>query len=77
MYISNLVHTTRFWNNLHHVRSKLKDWNKLHHVRSKLKDWNNLHHVRSKLKDWNNLHHVCSKPQYLKVFGSKKTKGPK
>jgi hypothetical protein len=21
--ISNLVHTTRFWNNLHHVRSKL------------------------------------------------------
>ena len=26
MYISNLVHKTRFWNNLHQVRSKSKDW---------------------------------------------------
>jgi hypothetical protein len=25
-YISNLVRTTRFWNNLHQVRSKSKDW---------------------------------------------------
>ena len=25
-YISNLVRTTPFWNNLHQVRSKLKDW---------------------------------------------------
>jgi hypothetical protein len=25
-YISNLVHTTRFWNNLHQVRSILNDW---------------------------------------------------
>jgi hypothetical protein len=24
--MSNLVHTTRFWNNLHQVRSKSKDW---------------------------------------------------
>ena len=24
--ISNLVHTMRFWNNLHQVRSKSKDW---------------------------------------------------
>jgi len=24
--ISNLVRTTRFWNNLHQVRSKSKDW---------------------------------------------------
>ena len=23
---SNLVNTTRFWNNLHQVLSKLKDW---------------------------------------------------
>ena len=25
-YISNLVRTTRFWNNLHQVRSESKDW---------------------------------------------------
>jgi hypothetical protein len=25
--ISNLVRTTRFWNNLHQVRSSSKDWN--------------------------------------------------
>jgi len=25
-YISNLVHTTRLWNNLHQVRSKSKAW---------------------------------------------------
>jgi hypothetical protein len=25
-YISNLVRATRFWNNLHQVRSKSKDW---------------------------------------------------
>ena len=24
--VSNLVHTTRFWNNLHQVRSKSKNW---------------------------------------------------
>jgi len=24
--ISNLVPTTRYWNNLHQVRSTLKDW---------------------------------------------------
>ena len=24
--ISNLVHTTRLWNNLHQIRSKSKDW---------------------------------------------------
>ena len=42
---------TRFCNNLHQVRSELKDWNNLHQVRSELKDWNNLHQVRSELKD--------------------------
>jgi hypothetical protein len=25
-YISNLVHTARFWNNLHQVGSYSKDW---------------------------------------------------
>jgi len=25
-YISNLVRTTRFWDNLHQVRSKSKGW---------------------------------------------------
>jgi len=24
--MSNLVRTTRFWNNLHQIRSKPKDW---------------------------------------------------
>jgi uncharacterized membrane protein len=38
-YISNLVSTTRFWNNLHQVHSKSKDWNNLHQVSSKSKDW--------------------------------------
>ena len=31
-----IVYTTRFWNNLHQVRSKsTRDWNNLHQVRSK------------------------------------------
>jgi len=30
-YISNLVYTMRFWNNIHQVRY----WNNIHQVRSK------------------------------------------
>jgi hypothetical protein len=48
-YISNLVCTVRYWNNLYQVRY----WNNLYQVRY----WNNLYQVRY----WNNLHQVHSK----------------
>ena len=36
MWISNIVHTTRFWNKLHQVRivHTTRFWNNLHQVRS-------------------------------------------
>jgi hypothetical protein len=65
------VRTTLFWNNPHQLRwnnpHQLR-WNNPHQLR-----WNNPHQVR-----WNNPHQLRSKPDnYLKVFGSKKTKWPK
>ena len=64
----NLVRTTRFWNDLHRVR------NDLHRVRNDLhRVQNDLHRVR------NDLHRVRNilKPNYFKIFRSKKTKGHK